>query len=311
MIEDSGVSISIRRKRKRAEAIFDLTCDRSSAQKFEYAAPEHNLESEAVGIRHTIAGSALHINGKYCLQLASCNQLCFYTCLSRQFAHSCVIAASHAGAQQGYVVPSINGKAARSTRSTICRPAPSASKDSCYEGTSKRFASNHTNLHPIMNNNPAQHFGHKQQHAHAQGAAASDERSQHPASPRQAVSCQANSHHSDSHQASPHQACPHQAGLFQADPHQQIHLHTVAERCTAKQDSFQMISSAMAGRSAGRLCLPGCLHYQGSPPQGYTHACTQEQPPCKQHRAVNIAESAALPAAHAGRPIPCLPEVLH
>ena len=251
-------------------------------------------------------GSALNRNGKYFLQLASCIQLCFYTCLSEKFAHSNVIAVFHAGAQQASVVSSVNHKAARSTKSTVRRPASLPSSDSFYEHASKRFDS--SKLQPITDSNPAQ----EQQHAHAKGAAIIDVHSQYQANPHQTISHQAVPHRSDPYQTSSHQAGSQETGLFQAIPYQQLHLRTaVEERHTAKHDSFRMISNAMAGRSAEKQSPPEHLHYQSSPGQAHTHACTQTQLVCKQHRAVNIAGSAAQPAAHAGHSVPFLPEVLH
>lgn len=204
------------------------------------------------------------------------------------------------------MAPSITHKAARSTRSTFCRPASPSSKDSCDEHAFEQL--NPVVLHPGLHSNPAQ----KQQHAHAPAAAALDERSPYQASPQQSIACRANPHHSDPDQAGPHQATPLQAGLFQANPYQQpSHYTAVVDRYTGKHDSFRMISNDMAGRSADRLRSSGRLHHQGCSVQSHTDACScmQEPPAYKKQRAVHIAGSAALPAAHAGHPTPLLPKV--
>ena len=215
-------------------------------------------------------------------------------------------AVSHVGAQQASVVSSVNHTTARSTKSTVRRPASPPSSDSFYEHASKRFDS--SKLQPITDSNPAQ----EQQRAHAQGAAIIDVHSQYQANPHQTISHQAVPPRSDPYQTSSHQACSHQARLFQAIPYQQLDLHTAVEEChTAKHDSFRMISNGMTGRSANKLSPPGHLHFQSSPGPAHTHAFTQTQPACKQHRALNMAGSAAQPAAHAVHSTSFLPEVWH
>lgn len=149
----------------------------------------------------------------------------------------------------------------------------------------------------------------KQQHVHAPAAAALDQHSPYQGSQahQQALSCLAKPH-----QASPHQASPNQAGLFQASLYQQLQLdNAVMDSYTAKHDSLRMISNAMAGCSADRLCSPGRLRHQGNSVQSHADASLQKQPSYKKQRAVYIAGSAALPAPHAGHPIPLLPKVLH
>lgn len=226
-------------------------------------------------------------------------------------AHSSVVADTHAGAHQGPVVPSVSYKAARSTRSTVCRPASPSSRESCYEDASERSA--HTNLYPVMYSNLVQ----DEQHAHAPAAAALDGPSLYAASRCQANSNQADPHHvsslpASSHQATPHQANPHQAGLCHDNAYQQLHLHphtAAADRYTAKHDSFRMISNTMAGRPADRLRPTGRCHQSCS---AQDRSCpSQGQPLVKRQRAVNIAASPTTQAAHEGHQVPFLDEVLH
>lgn len=211
---------------------------------------------------------------------------------------------SHAGAQQSHGASTTHYKAARPTATTMHRPAPPSSKDSCFENISEH--SDLSNFGPIMYSDAAQ----QQQQQHAQDAAAP-----HEASLSQAVSHQAQNLRAttNSHPASLHQVNPYQVSLSQANTYQQIPLHSAAADCyPAKHDSFRMISSAVPSGGADRL-PSGSRHEQRCSSQRCKHPSIQREAPPKKPRAVNIAEL-AVPQADSQSPqafSPCAAEVLH
>ena len=105
------------------------------------------------------------------------------------------------------------------------------------------------------------------------------------------------------------QASSYQATPFQADHYHQLQIQTAAaDRYAAKNDSFRMLSNAMAGRHIDKPYPPGRL----PPHTGSIQACSwpsNQQKPVTEKQRANTVWLAASKAVFQGHPNPSAAEV--